>query len=192
VRSLVPLLLIPLAAATAIAAPNADLSSVQSVYILPMSNGFDQYLANHLTRLGLFQIVTDPERADAFFSDRIGEALQVRFDAIEKAEREKAEQEQAKAAEAASKAAEDSAKKTEASDTKAAKDGDAPVIAPVDAAPPRVSNFNRAKGTTFLVDRRSRRVLWSIYERPKNTTPDELDRTAARLAARLKEAHSGK
>jgi len=29
-------------------------------------------------------------------------------------------------------------------------------------------------------------VLWSIYEKPRNSTPAELDRTAARIADRLK------
>ena len=53
------------------AAINADLKHVSSVYILPMSGGMDQFLANRLTTLGVFQVVTDPQRADAVITDRI-------------------------------------------------------------------------------------------------------------------------
>jgi hypothetical protein len=49
-----------------------DLSSVKSVYLMPMSGGFDQYLANQLTNGGAIQVVTDPKKADAIFTDRIG------------------------------------------------------------------------------------------------------------------------
>jgi hypothetical protein len=37
------------------------------------------------------------------------------------------------------------------------------------------------------VDRKSRLVLWSIYERPKNATPGELTKTAERVIKRLKD-----
>jgi hypothetical protein len=50
----------------------ADLSAVKTVYLLPMSSGLDQYLAIRLTRDGAFQVVTDPQKADAIFTDRIG------------------------------------------------------------------------------------------------------------------------
>jgi hypothetical protein len=43
-------------------------------------------------------------------------------------------------------------------------------------------------GTVFLVDPRSRLVMWSTYSLPKNTSPDELDRTAVRIAKVLKSA----
>jgi hypothetical protein len=40
----------------------------------------------------------------------------------------------------------------------------------------------------FLVDLKTRTVLWSAYERPRNTTPDELNRTAKRIVDRLKKS----
>ena len=42
------------------------------------------------------------------------------------------------------------------------------------------------KGTVFLVDPRKRVVLWSTYDRAKDTSSDELDRSAARIAGQLK------
>jgi hypothetical protein len=49
-----------------------DLSSVKSVYLMPMSGGLDQYLAIRLSNGGSLQVVTDPKMADAIFTDRIG------------------------------------------------------------------------------------------------------------------------
>jgi len=54
----------------------ADLSTVKTVYLLPMSSALDQYLAIRLTNSGDFQVVTDPAKADAIFSDRIGAAFE--------------------------------------------------------------------------------------------------------------------
>src|SRR5258708_33224623 len=50
----------------------ADLAATKSVYLMPMSRGLDQYLAQKLSATGRFQVVTDPQKADAFFTDRIG------------------------------------------------------------------------------------------------------------------------
>ena len=50
-----------------------------------------------------------------------------------------------------------------------------------------VSAFRRAKGTLFLVDPRSRMVLWSIYAQPKDASGAELDRTAAYIAGRIRQ-----
>jgi hypothetical protein len=50
----------------------ADLSGVKSVYLMPMSGGLDQYLAIRIASGGAMQVVTDPKKADAIFTDRIG------------------------------------------------------------------------------------------------------------------------
>lgn len=47
-------------------------------------------------------------------------------------------------------------------------------------------------GTIFLVDPRKRLVLWSIYSLPKNSSPNELDRTASRVCSQLKIAFGKK
>ena len=58
----------------------ADLGKVHSVYLLPMANGLDQYLANRITGSGVLQVVTDPKKADAFLTDRLGETFEQRLD----------------------------------------------------------------------------------------------------------------
>src|SRR5882724_6286709 len=69
-------------AACLAAAINPDLKHVSTVYILPMSSGMDQFLANRLTTMGVFQVVTDPQKADALITDRIGEPFQLKFDEL--------------------------------------------------------------------------------------------------------------
>jgi hypothetical protein len=51
---------------------------------------------------------------------------------------------------------------------------------------------SRHRGTVFLVDPRTRLVLWSTYELPKNSSPAELDRAAARVNNQLKAAFGKK
>ena len=63
-------------AASLIAAVNPQLKQVNSVYILGMSSGMDQFLANQLTTMSVFQVVTDPQKADAIVTDRLGEPFE--------------------------------------------------------------------------------------------------------------------
>ncbi len=56
----------------AFAQSGKDLRTVRAVYLLPMGNGLDQYLAGCIARDGHYIVVTDPERADAIFTDRVG------------------------------------------------------------------------------------------------------------------------
>jgi len=53
--------------------------------------------------------------------------------------------------------------------------------------PPRtpVSTFGRGRGAFFLVDRRTRAVLWSVYESPRSTRSADLEHTADRIAKEL-------
>jgi hypothetical protein len=50
----------------------AGLPEVRKVYVLPMAGGLDQYLANRLAAADLFRVVTDPQQADALFTDQLG------------------------------------------------------------------------------------------------------------------------
>lgn len=154
------------------AAPHAELSRVQSVYVLPMSSGYHQHLTDQLAKLGLFQIVTDPQRADSVLTDRLGEAFEARLNEFDTEAKRRA-------AEAAPKPAKDDAKG----------DGAPPPLEL--AARPLTSAISRGKGTLFLVDRGSRRVLWSTYRKPKNMLPEELQRNAQRVAETLKKDWSG-
>jgi hypothetical protein len=169
-----------LLAATAFATVNPQLHQVKRVYILTMGSGMDQYLANQLTKAGIFEVVTDPKKADAIVTDNVGEAFQKKVDDLYPATPPPAE---ATKPAVESDAALDVGDR--ASDSKAKKDG----LAGVDFGGgfSRTSTFGRGKGNFFVVDRNSRTVLWSVYERPKNSTPGELTKTAGRVVKHLKE-----
>ena len=57
-------------------------SNVQSVYLMPMSGGLDQYLAHQITSAHTFSVVTDAKHADAIFTDRLGEALRTQLEKL--------------------------------------------------------------------------------------------------------------
>jgi hypothetical protein len=135
----------------ALEAQSSQPPAAQTIYLLPMANGLDQYLASRLVSAGIFHITTDPKQADAVFTDRLGESFEKRLEELIPA---------APAEGAAAAAREEGAVRT--------------------------SSISRAKGTVFLVDVRTRAVLWSTYERPRNSTPAELDRTARRIVDALK------
>ena len=46
----------------------------------------------------------------------------------------------------------------------------------------------KRSGNIFLIDPRSRLVLWSMYELPRNTSPAELERSAIRITGGLRTA----
>jgi hypothetical protein len=52
-------------------------------------------------------------------------------------------------------------------------------------APP-ISTFGRGKGTIFLVDAKSRQVVWSTFDPSKGNRNHDLDRTASDIVSRLK------
>lgn len=56
----------------------------------------------------------------------------------------------------------------------------------------RPASGGRSRGAIFLVNRKTRDVLWSVYERPKGTAPADLNRTADRIADKLAKAVKGK
>jgi hypothetical protein len=56
----------------------------------------------------------------------------------------------------------------------------------------RVGGGQRSKGTFFLVERKTRDVVWSDDERPKGNSADELRRVANRIAEHLSKAIKGK
>lgn len=57
-------------------ASNPELKSVKSVYLLPMANGFDQYLANQILQSSLYVVVADPQGADAVLTDSLGPSFE--------------------------------------------------------------------------------------------------------------------
>ncbi|HUI54468.1 MAG TPA: hypothetical protein VLY04_05830 [Bryobacteraceae bacterium] len=162
-------------AGCSVALCGADLKEVRSVYVLPMAHGMDQYLANRLTNEHVFQIVTDPKAADAVLTDHIGQGLQSKLDEM-----------------LAVPAPPAPAKADEKDSTKS---GDTAGL--VDAVnkldnPGSNSTISHGKGTVFLVDTKSRQVVWSVFQLAKDATSRELDRTASDIVSRLKKDLSPK
>jgi hypothetical protein len=132
-----------------------ELMEVKTVYLLPMTYSLDQFLAIRLTKGGILQVVTDPNLADAILSEHIGTSLE----------------DQMKALYGEKKAASGDDKDKD-------KDNQTSFAGPM-------AGGTRSKGAVFLVDRKTRNVIWSDYVRPKNTQPDELNHVADKIAAQL-------
>ncbi len=136
------------------AAGNPQLAQIRTVYLLPMGSGMDQHLATRITELGIFEVVTDPKRADAIITDHVGASFEKKLEELYPPPAPDPEEEDQK------------------TDSK-------------NSATPVTGAFGRGKGTVFLVDRKSRGVIWSIYERPKNMSSDELHHVAGKIANHL-------
>jgi hypothetical protein len=144
---------------------NPDLLQVKRIYLLSMGSGLDQYLAGRITRDGRFEVVTDPQLADAVLTDKVGEPFERRFEELYPAPAPP--------------------KEVAKDDKKADKDkDDSPTL--ISSKETRSSSFGRGRGNVFLVDRKTRKVIWAYYKRPKDTAPDSMDRLADKIAERLK------
>jgi hypothetical protein len=164
----------PAAAPAPVAAPASagpELLQIRNVYVLGMGYQFDQFLANHITRGGVLQVVTDPAKADAVLTDRLGKGFEKKLDELyppPKVEQPEPPKEEAKE-----------------------EDRDASAVPSMDiksAPQERTTSLGRGKGTIFLVSRSTRNVVWSTYERPKTTRPDDLNDTAHAVASQLDSA----
>jgi hypothetical protein len=164
------------AATAAFASVNPQLHEVKRVYILAMSASMDQYLANQLAKAGIFEVVTDPKKADAIITDRVGESFESKLDDLYPPPPPKKAED--------TKPAADSTKP----EPKSLRDINSDKLAGLDlSGAARPSTMGRGKGNIFIVSRGSRAVLWSIYQPPKNNNPGELTKTAERVVKRLKE-----
>lgn len=146
---------------------HAELSQVQTVYLLRMKGGFDQHLANRITSVSLFRVVTDPAKADAVVTDRLGRAFEEQMKELYPPPAEQAPKETAP---------------PESEDPAAA----FPSIHPTEKQ--RSTSLGSATGTIFLVDRRSQQVIWSTFARPKSYTMKDLDQSAGDVVKRIQEA----
>ena len=59
-------------------------------------------------------------------------------------------------------------------------------------AHPTMRPLSTSRGIVFLVNRTSRDVVWSTFERPKNTQPEELKHAARKIVDRLAKAKTAK
>jgi len=151
----------------------AGLTDVHRVYMLPMSRSLDQYLANRLTNEHLFHVVTKPTKADAIFTDRIGEGFEQKLSEL---------------------LTDPDAKPDAGSDAKKADEARQPEVrgdigaetANKLAKPGSMSTLSHSRGTVFLVDAKTHQVIWSAYEPPRDSSSKQMDRTAALLVNRIK------
>jgi hypothetical protein len=155
----------------------ADLTTVHSVYILSMSHGFDQFLANSLTGEHMFLVVTDPKKADAILTDHIGQSFEAQLDTLLPTPAP------LMLPPPASAKAENKAEKKELPAPTA---GPGPMVDTTTKMAPPTSSLGRSRGMVFLVDPKSRQVIWSAYQTPKSTDSKDLDRTASDIVSRLK------
>ncbi len=170
-------------AAADVASVNPQLHQVKRVYILAMGGGMDQYLANQLTKAGIFEVVTDPKAADAIMSDSLGESFEKKLDDLYPPPPKPKEPA------VATKPAADSGNPPNAGDS--ATDAKPAKKGPLDdldfaGGGTHSGSLGRGKGNFFVVDRGSRIVLWSVYERPKNSSPGELTKSAGKVVKQLK------
>ncbi len=150
-----------------------DLTGVHTVYVLKMGRGLDQFLASRLTEDHVFQVVTDPKQADAVFTDQIGEGFEAKLEDLFPSP--------------------DTAKPAPPPKEEKSGDESSPFLGDtVNKLSSPASSFGRARGTVFLVDAKSRRVIWSVFEPARSTAPRDMDRTASDIVNRIKHQLKGK
>src|SRR5580658_10194566 len=171
-----------LAATAILASVNPQLREVKRVYILAMTAGMDQFLASQLVKASIFEVVTDPKKADAIITERVGESFESKLDDLYPPPTPPKPAETKPAAD--STADFTKTESTKSDSNKLIVRGDA--LAGVDlTGAARPSTMGHSKGNIFIVSRGSRAVLWSIYEPPKNSTSRELTKTAERVVNHL-------
>jgi hypothetical protein len=167
----------------------ADLAGVHTVYVMPMARGLDQYIASRLTSDRVFQVVTDPKLADTVLTDRVGEGLQSQLEIISPTPKPPAPEPPPVAEpEKAVKGEKGKKDKDKDKDAAAAGAGNPMLGDTVNKLdnPNNNSSFGRSKGNIFLVDAKSRQVIWSTFNPPKGVAVKDLDRTASDIVSRLK------
>ena len=140
----------------------AALDDVKTVYVLPMSNGLDQYLAAQLTSGSVLQVVTDPQKADAVLTDHLGQSFEETLADLYSNKPVPSDK---------------AAEKTEDTGATFARSG---------------MQGQRGRGNVFLVNRKTHVVLWSLFETPGDKTPNGMKQTAAKISAKLGQSIKGK
>jgi hypothetical protein len=178
---------IALAATAAFATVNPQLHEVKRVYILSMTSSLDQFLATQLVKAGIFEVVTDPKKADAIVTDRVGESFEKKLDELYPPPAPPKPPKPSPDSSAGESSKSDSASSDPTKpESKVVVKGDP--LSGVDlTGGARPTTMGHGKGNIFIVSRGSRSVLWSVYEPPKNTTSRELTKTAERVVKHLQE-----
>lgn len=134
----------------------ADLSSAQPVYFWAMQSSLDQYLAEQASTAGALAVTVDPKMASAIMTDRIDKPF---LDAMDELFPVEGREEP--------KNSEDSI------------EGD------FQMARPQNRPKGTPRGTIFLVDVKTRKVLWSTFLGEFDTNPKSLHREAQKVIERM-------
>jgi hypothetical protein len=114
-------------------APEASLDSVKTVYVMPMRERMEHFLANEIVRWGHFEVTVNPRQADALLSDT-----------------------------------------TEVN------------IRELLANPTKVrKTLARTRGTAFLIDMKTEKVLWSAAKKPSDSFLLGGDKSSMELAQEI-------
>lgn len=165
-------------------AAGAELTASRTVFLMPLSHGLDQFVANRLIQMHVLRVVTDPAKADTIITDQVGRGFEARMKDLYPPP--PAPPDEVKAA-AAPKPKPDT---PPVRDDMPQPHGLASMLGDTVNKPDEQGSmglYGRGRGTLFLVDVQSRQVLWSIFEKPKNFSPHALDQTADKIVKRLKE-----
>jgi len=175
------------------AAVSPELSQVQAIYILPMASGMDQYLANKLTQEGVLRVVTDPKQADAILTETLGPGFEEKMTELypPPPPPEAVHVETAPADKAEKKGKAEKSEKPEQPEKRAFGDFKGQ-DEPRDIFRPKTSSWSKGKGNFFLVRRESHAVIWSVFEKPRDTRPKSLNHTAGLIVGRLKKDRTQK
>jgi hypothetical protein len=147
------------------AADNSQLQNIGKVYLWPMTNAFDQYLAQQITAEGVFEIVVDPKLAGTVMTEKIDNTFLQALDEL-------------------FPPADEVSKKEKADEKSKSSDG-----LQGDFQNRRAGNHPKAapRGTLFLVDIASRKVIWSTYLKDFAPDQNELHKQAREVVAKLKD-----
>ncbi len=140
---------------------------VKTVYLLPLGGGLDQFLASELTKSGVYTVTTDPQKADAVLAGSLGEGLEKKFAELYPPPPTPKPLEK------------DDAKK----DPKEKKETQMIVDTMQKVGH---NSWGSGKGTIFLVDRKSKNILWSMNRQPKNSSTPEMVIQARKIVEQLK------
>ena len=132
-----------------------------------MYNSFDQYLAEQIAEEDVFDVVVDPKLAGAVLTDRIDAPFLAAMEEFFPLPQP------------------DEAEKGEAEEEEESESGDS-IEAGVRLQRPTNRALSRPKGTLFLVDVSSRRVLWSTFLKEFQPSPNKLHGQARDVVVRLK------
>ena len=146
--------LVSLAAPPLAGADWERLGRVQKVYLWPMSDSLDQFLAEQVATEGVFDVVVDPKRAQAILTDRISSKFLEGMEELFPTPEEIAEADKGRGRRGRSGRSRGRLSR-----------------GPIASNGLRSNSASRAEGAVFLVDVRTREVLWSTFlERLRHDT----------------------